>query len=198
MARARSAQLFYDAKNLIPGGVNSPARAWGSVGGDPLFFRKASGSRIWDVDDNELIVPCSTAYPARLDRETGKLIKFELPAPGRLPGGWYATLDEETSRALRRGKLTFDNVINSELHEDKMRQGEGSPGVSRIIRTGGRPLKFDDGLEGVDDELSLARPGRRCIACVNGASGPEVPAAVHALQPMADGDKRAGSAGLYA
>ena len=53
MSRVKSVQLFSDARGLIPGGVNSPARAWGSVGGDPLFFKKASGSRIWDVDDND-------------------------------------------------------------------------------------------------------------------------------------------------
>jgi len=101
------------------------------------------------IDGNELIVPCSTAYPARLDRETGKLIEFELPAPGGLPGGWYASLDAETSRAIRRGKLTFDDVINSQLHEDKVRHGKGSPGVSRMIRVAGRLLKFDDALDGV-------------------------------------------------
>lgn len=101
------------------------------------------------VDGDELVVPCSTAYPARLDRETGSLIEFELPAPGGLPGGWYASLDEETARAIRRGKLTFDDVINSERHEDKVRHGKGSPGVSRQIRSAGRMLKFDDKLEGV-------------------------------------------------
>jgi outer membrane protein assembly factor BamB len=101
------------------------------------------------VDGEELIVPCSTAYPARLNRETGQLIEFELPAPGGLPGGWYASLDAETSRAIRRGKLTFDDVINSQLHEDKVRHGKGSPGVSRMIHVAGRTLKFDDRLDGV-------------------------------------------------
>ena len=105
------------------------------------------------VDRDELIVPCSTAYPARLDRKTGKLIEFELPAPGGFPGGWYASLDEETARAVRRGKLTFDDVINSELHEDKVRHGKGSPGVSRMIRAAGRVLNFDDKLEGVEGTI---------------------------------------------
>ena len=39
----------------MPGGVNSPARAWGAVGGSPIFFEKAAGSSIWDVDGNELV-----------------------------------------------------------------------------------------------------------------------------------------------
>lgn len=105
------------------------------------------------VDGNELIVPCSTAYPARLDRGTGRLIEFELPAPGGLPGGWYASLDEDTAKAIRRGKLTFDDVVNSELHEDKVRHGKGSPGVSRKIRSAGRVLNFDDELSGVSGTI---------------------------------------------
>jgi len=51
----RSQELFDRARKLIPGGVNSPARAWTSVGGTPLFFNRAEGSRIWDEDGNELI-----------------------------------------------------------------------------------------------------------------------------------------------
>ena len=39
----------------MPGGVNSPARAWNAVGGDPLFISKGSGPRIWDADGNEYI-----------------------------------------------------------------------------------------------------------------------------------------------
>ncbi|GIT18326.1 MAG: hypothetical protein CM1200mP39_11320 [Dehalococcoidia bacterium] len=40
MSRVRSEQLFSDAKLVMPGGVNSPARAWGAVGGSPFFLRK--------------------------------------------------------------------------------------------------------------------------------------------------------------
>jgi malectin (di-glucose binding ER protein) len=105
------------------------------------------------VNGDELIVPCSTAYPGRLDRKTGELIEFELPAPGGLPGGWFASLDPETMRAVRRGKLTYDDVVNSQLHEDKVRVGEGSPGVSRMIRTGDRTLKFDAPLDGVEGTI---------------------------------------------
>ena len=50
-----SVELFARARRLIPGGVNSPARAWNSVGGNPLFFKRAKGARIWDADDNQFI-----------------------------------------------------------------------------------------------------------------------------------------------
>jgi glutamate-1-semialdehyde 2,1-aminomutase len=55
MQNNRSVQLFNEAKKYIPGGVNSPVRAFKSVGSDPLFIKKAAGCKIYDVDDNEFI-----------------------------------------------------------------------------------------------------------------------------------------------
>ena len=51
----RSAGAFAQAKNIIPGGVNSPARAFGAVGGNPLFIDRGAGSRIVDIDGQEYI-----------------------------------------------------------------------------------------------------------------------------------------------
>ena len=50
-----SKKLFEEAKKYIPGGVNSPVRAFKSVGGDPLFIQRGEGSKFWDVDGNEFI-----------------------------------------------------------------------------------------------------------------------------------------------
>lgn len=50
-----SQRLFDEAKKYIPGGVNSPVRAFKAVGGDPLFIKKGKGSRIFDEDGNEFI-----------------------------------------------------------------------------------------------------------------------------------------------
>jgi glutamate-1-semialdehyde 2,1-aminomutase len=50
MAGPRSRKLFEEAKKHIPGGVNSPVRAFRSVGGEPLFIKKARGSKIYDAD----------------------------------------------------------------------------------------------------------------------------------------------------
>jgi len=55
MNHARSSALFQQAKTAIPGGVNSPVRAFKSVGADPLFIKKAAGSHIYDEDNNEFI-----------------------------------------------------------------------------------------------------------------------------------------------
>ncbi|MFV0522007.1 MAG: glutamate-1-semialdehyde 2,1-aminomutase [Mangrovibacterium sp.] len=50
-----STAAFKEAKKLIPGGVNSPVRAFKSVGINPLFIKKAKGSYIWDIDDNKYV-----------------------------------------------------------------------------------------------------------------------------------------------
>jgi glutamate-1-semialdehyde 2,1-aminomutase len=55
MAGSKSRRLFEEAKKHIPGGVNSPVRAFRSVGGDPLFIKKAKGSKIVDVDGKAYI-----------------------------------------------------------------------------------------------------------------------------------------------
>ncbi len=52
---SKSESLFSEAKKIIPGGVNSPVRAFKSVGTTPLFIKRASGSKITDVDGNEYI-----------------------------------------------------------------------------------------------------------------------------------------------
>ena len=55
MIHTNSEALFAKAKNFIPGGVNSPVRAFKSVGGNPIFIKKAKGAYIFDEDDNQYI-----------------------------------------------------------------------------------------------------------------------------------------------
>lgn len=55
MNRSKSEELFSRAQNVMPGGVNSPVRAFKAVGGHPLFIKKGQGARITDVDDSEFI-----------------------------------------------------------------------------------------------------------------------------------------------
>lgn len=55
MNTKKSSELFERARKVMPGGVNSPVRAYGSVGMDPLYISRAKGNRIWDADGNEYI-----------------------------------------------------------------------------------------------------------------------------------------------
>lgn len=52
---SRSKQLFQDAQKYIPGGVNSPVRAFKAVGGTPVFFKRAKGAYVYDEDDNRYV-----------------------------------------------------------------------------------------------------------------------------------------------
>ena len=81
LQRSSSAALFDKAQTLFPGGVNSPVRAFKSVGGTPLFVDKGQGAHIWDADGNEFIDFCCSwgplilghAHPAVVDRVTATL-----------------------------------------------------------------------------------------------------------------------------
>ncbi|MBI4822302.1 MAG: glutamate-1-semialdehyde 2,1-aminomutase [Deltaproteobacteria bacterium] len=55
MTNQRSSELFQRAQKVIPGGVNSPVRAFRAVGGDPRFIAKGRGARMWDVDGAEYV-----------------------------------------------------------------------------------------------------------------------------------------------
>ena len=55
MIHSRSHELYQRAIRLLPGGVNSPVRAFGTVGGTPVFMDHGRGSRLWDVDGNEYV-----------------------------------------------------------------------------------------------------------------------------------------------
>ena len=74
MIRVQSEKLFAEALCYIPGGVNSPVRAFRAVGGQPFFVNRARGAHIWDVDGNELIDYVGTWGPAILGHAHPKII----------------------------------------------------------------------------------------------------------------------------
>jgi glutamate-1-semialdehyde 2,1-aminomutase len=75
MLNSRSKALFEEALNYIPGGVNSPVRAFRAVGGQPFFAERARGARVWDVDGNEYIDYVGTWGPAILGHAHPKIIR---------------------------------------------------------------------------------------------------------------------------
>ena len=83
ISRAKSKMLFAEALKFIPGGVNSPVRAFRAVGGRPFFVNKAKGARVWDVDGNELIDYVCTWGPAILGHAHPKIISAVKSAADR-------------------------------------------------------------------------------------------------------------------
>ena len=73
-ARAKSEALFAEALKYIPGGVNSPVRAFRAVGGQPFFVNRAKGAHVFDVDGNEYIDYVGTWGPAILGHAHPKII----------------------------------------------------------------------------------------------------------------------------
>lgn len=70
-----SERLFSKALEFIPGGVNSPVRAFRAVGGQPFFVNRAKGCRVWDVDGNEYVDYVGTWGPAILGHAHPKIIQ---------------------------------------------------------------------------------------------------------------------------
>src|SRR5688572_23758433 len=75
MLRSRSHELFARAQQLMPGGVNSPARAFGGVGGEPVMFERAEGAYLFDVDGNRYIDYIGSWGPMILGHQHPKVVE---------------------------------------------------------------------------------------------------------------------------
>ncbi|MGA7162306.1 MAG: glutamate-1-semialdehyde 2,1-aminomutase [Bacteroidota bacterium] len=75
MKTSKSTKLFKEAVRLIPGGVNSPVRAFTSVGRTPVFIKKALGSKLWDVDGNRYIDYVGSWGPMILGHAHPRIVK---------------------------------------------------------------------------------------------------------------------------
>lgn len=91
----RSKELFAAARRVIPGGVNSPVRAFRGVGGEPFFVDRSQGARVWDVDGRELIDFVGTWGPAILGHApqvvidaitaaASRGVSYGIPHPGEV------------------------------------------------------------------------------------------------------------------
>jgi len=76
----KSQELQKRAEKMIPGGVNSPVRAFGAVGGDPLFIVRGEGSHVWDADGNEYIDYIGSWGPLILGHAAPKVIEAIMDA----------------------------------------------------------------------------------------------------------------------
>ena len=110
MDTTRSSSLYARASRLIPGGVNSPARAWTAVGGQPLFISRAQGSRIWDVDGNELIDFVGSWGPMILGHAHPRVV--EAARQAALSGTSFGA---PTEAELRMAELVTDALPSVEM-----------------------------------------------------------------------------------
>ena len=101
------------------------------------------------INGDELIVPGGAAVPATFDLATGELKHFELPKPGRLPGGWFASIHSPDAKAIRRGKVVHDSDVAGQEHEDRKSRGIGEPGIRSKISANGVEFQFAKSIPGV-------------------------------------------------
>jgi len=136
---SRSQALFAAAKLRIPGGVNSPVRAFRSVGGEPFFVDSASGCRVRDVDGRELIDYVGTWGPAILGHAPAPVIEAVREAAGRgLSFGIPNPLEVEMAETICRLVPSVEKVrmVNSgtEATMSCVRLARGFTGRDRIVK----------------------------------------------------------------
>ena len=104
MEHARSRSLFAKAQKSIPGGVNSPARAFKSVGGDPVFIAKGQGARMTDADGNEYLDYVGSWGPLILGHRHPAVIEA-LEGALRIGTSFGAPTESEIEIAERIAKI---------------------------------------------------------------------------------------------
>jgi glutamate-1-semialdehyde 2,1-aminomutase len=152
----KSREFYEEAKKYIPGGVNSPVRAFKSVGGNPIFISKAKGSKIYDVDGNEYIDYVGSWGPMILGHAHPSVIRAirEVAEKGTSYGA-------PTELEIKMAKLVVEAVPSIE----KVRfVSSGTEAVMSAIRLArgytGREkiIKFEGCYHGHSDSL-LAKAG---------------------------------------
>jgi glutamate-1-semialdehyde 2,1-aminomutase len=137
--QTRSQALFAEARRYIPGGVNSPVRAFRSVGGEPFFVERAAGSRIWDADGRELIDYVGTWGPAILGHSPKVVLEaIAETARNGVSFGIPNPLEVEMARTLCTWIPSLEKVrmVNSgtEATMSCLRLARGFTGRDRVVK----------------------------------------------------------------
>ncbi len=136
---SRSAELFAQSQKLIPGGVNSPVRAFRSVGGTPLFFERGQGARLWDADGREYLDYVGSWGPAILGHAHPKVVHAvqERAALG-LSFGAPTALELQLAERLNKLLPSLEKVrmVNSgtEATMSAIRLARGFTGRDKFIK----------------------------------------------------------------
>ncbi|RJQ48737.1 MAG: glutamate-1-semialdehyde-2,1-aminomutase [Nitrospiraceae bacterium] len=151
MRHTKSNAFFKKAKRIIPGGVNSPVRAFRAVGGNPLFISSAKGSKIYDVDGNEYIDYVLSWGPMILGHSHPTVVKALQKACTRGTSfGAPTPLEIELAGMIRKAYPSMEIVrmVNSgtEATMSAIRVARGFTGRDKIIKFEGCYHGHADGL----------------------------------------------------
>jgi len=147
----RSADLFSEAQAVMPGGVNSPVRAFKSVGGVPLFIRKAVGSSIEDVDGKVYVDYVGSYGPMIAGHANERVLDAIISAAGNGTSfGAPTEMETELSRMVISAVPSMEKVrmVNSgtEATMSAIRVARGVTGRDRIVKFNGCYHGHSDGL----------------------------------------------------
>ena len=151
MNTARSAQLYEEAVKLMPGGVNSPVRAMGSIGRDPIFLARGEGNRVWDVDGNEYVDWVGSWGPLILGHSDPVVVAAVTAAAERGTSYGAATpgeVDLAAEIADRMGSVEMVRLVNSgtEATMSAIRLARAATGRERVVKFAGAYHGHVDGL----------------------------------------------------
>jgi glutamate-1-semialdehyde 2,1-aminomutase len=177
MSGARSRKLFEEAKKHIPGGVNSPVRAFRSVGGEPLFIKKAKGSKIYDVDNKAYIDYVLSWGPMIVGHGHPKVTSALKKAVANgtsfgAPTELEITLAKMVKKAFPSIEMVRMVSSGTEATMSAIRMARGFTGRDKI-------LKFEGGYHGHGNSL-LVKAGSG-VATFGLPDSPGVPADVARL-----------------
>lgn len=185
ISRKNSERLFKTAKNLFPGGVNSPVRAFKSVEGVPLFMKKGDGCRIWDEDDNEFIDFCCSWGPLILGHNHPAVRnKIEDALQFGTSFGAPTVLENELGQLIVDNNPFIDKVrftsSGTEAVMSGVRLARGYTGKDKVI-------KFEGCYHGHYDALLVeAGSGLATFGTSSSAGVPEVFAKETIVLPLND------------
>jgi glutamate-1-semialdehyde 2,1-aminomutase len=149
----KSIALFEEAKTLMPGGVNSPVRAFKNINGNPIFFEKASGAYLYDADGNEYIDYIGSWGPMIMGHSHPEIVKsiktqVELGTSYGAPTG----LESDVAKLIKQCLPSIEKIrmVNSgtEATMTTIRLARGFTGRNKII-------KFDGCYHGHVDSLLI-------------------------------------------
>lgn len=154
MSRERSEQLYATAKNYIPGGVNSPARSWSSVGGTPLFLSKGSGSRVWDADGNEYIDYVCSWGPLILGHAHPDVLNAIKDAAD--DGTSFGAPTEKESQIAQMVVDAFTSIDMVRFVNSGTEATMSALRLARAFTSRAKIIKFEGGYHGHADALLVA------------------------------------------
>lgn len=174
---SRSDTLFNEAQSVIPGGVNSPVRAFSGVGGTPVYFKRAQGAYVYDADDNQYIDYVASWGPMILGHAHPNVIKaVQEKAEDGLSFGAPTEIETEIANKVVELVPSVEMVrfvsSGTEATMSAIRLARGYTGRDKI-------MKFEGCYHGHSDSL-LVKAGSGALT-LGVPTSPGVPASLAEL-----------------